>query len=483
MSILLKEGRKESLKLKYSEKFKEYPHTLDWILDDEFLSEKNHKYTEFALKHFIPTPSKDRINTLINLIKDFDKYQGRLKNKDINQYSGFAELGDEIQEIKSKIGTKPEIEKIYEDDNFLVIIPKNKPASCKYGANTKWCVTQKNENYFDVYTSGNQALYFIINKKRSSGSVYSKIAVHVTDSGDFSYWDSLDKPMTNKEVEVFQSSFPKMMNSIKEHYDKTHENNYEITLKKIFNEYGETYVEFENFLNSNYSLWIYVDGFELIDDISAAQGKLTIFLSRPNSLGSEKISDYLTMVNFKQTNNNKINCSFMFTEWDFDSDMVDLELENEQISGLFSNSVTVKYLRDYLAYSIFRKIQNNKNLISKVLGPGQFWKSNSGYKFKSNKGLIKKLINYLDSNNVGTKLDFLVKSGRLKTKNENGNTLYSIAGQDNYRKKSDLRGHFSSFFASAKHAGIISYKKEGNKYIIVKGPNFDDFKKGTLKSI
>ena len=36
--------------------------------------------------------------------------------------------------------------KLYETEDFLLVIPLTYTASCKYGANTKWCVTEKDDD-------------------------------------------------------------------------------------------------------------------------------------------------------------------------------------------------------------------------------------------------------------------------------------------------------------------------------------------------
>ena len=106
-----------------------------------------------------------------------------------------------------------------------------------------------------------------------------------------------------------------------------------------------------------------------------------------------------------------------------------------------------------------------------------------GYTFKQNKGLIKQLVDSLNSGEKMTKLDFLVDNGKLDTKVENGKTLYSTPGTNMFRPSSDFRGHFSALFNSAVLAGIIAYDKEGSKYYIKKGPNFEDFVRGELTSL
>ena len=92
----------------------------------------------------------------------------------------------------------------------------------------------------------------------------------------------------------------------------------------------------------------------------------------------------------------------------------------------------------------------------------------------------------VDSINSGkkiTKLDFLVDTGKLEKKEENGKTLYSTPGTKMFRPSSDFRGHFSALFNSAVLAGIITYDKEGSKYYIKKGPNFEDFVRGELTAL
>jgi hypothetical protein len=46
-----------------------------------------------------------------------------------------------------------------------------------------------------------------------------------------------------------------------------------------------------------------------------------------------------------------------------------------------------------------------------------------------------------------------------------------------------LRGQHASFFAAAKNAGILGYRKVGREFFLTKGPNFDAFKSGELKAL
>lgn len=110
-----------------------------------------------------------------NYLTYFDKYQRFLKDKDINHYKTLPELYSNIKEYidnqdkylsNSEIekNIKHDAEKVYEDDNWIIIIPHSKEASCYYGKGTQWCTAAEHStNYFDDYNSqGN--LYININK-------------------------------------------------------------------------------------------------------------------------------------------------------------------------------------------------------------------------------------------------------------------------------------------------------------------------------
>jgi len=92
--------------------------------------------------------------------------------KDINQYENpqfIKKLMNTIDARKTQREIEREIktqaDKIYEDNDVLVVRPKSHAASCYYGANTKWCTTQTgNPGYFEKYfRDGN--LYYFLNKK------------------------------------------------------------------------------------------------------------------------------------------------------------------------------------------------------------------------------------------------------------------------------------------------------------------------------
>jgi hypothetical protein len=89
----------------------------------------------------------------------------------------------------------------------------------------------------------------------------------------------------------------------------------------------------------------------------------------------------------------------------------------------------------------------------------------------------------LESDKKGTKVDFLTNIGLLDKKEIKGKPYYSRKGQNDWHISSAWRGQHSGFFNSAKLAGILDYDKQGNKFILKKGPNFDKFKEGQLSAL
>ena len=94
--------------------------------------------------------------------------------KDIAQYENpefirtLMEIVDSKKtEREKERELKSQAERLYEDDDVLVIRPKSHAASCYYGANTKWCTTTAGSSgYFEKYIKSGLLYYFI--KKREN---------------------------------------------------------------------------------------------------------------------------------------------------------------------------------------------------------------------------------------------------------------------------------------------------------------------------
>jgi hypothetical protein len=486
LNILLKEGRKEDLKKKYSDKYDE--EDLDFILGISDLQDFNHKYTDWVLKHILEYADVDAMaEVAVSLVKDFDKYQKNLPKKDINQYLSFESLEADLEPFKQKEKEKElenQTEKIYEDDNFLVLVPKTIEASCKYGSGTKWCTTVKGADHFRRYTSNNQGLYYIIRKKGNQTEPHYKVAVHISSNGE-NWWDAKDRPMTDSSIELFKEYFPELYKAISEHDEEKKKVATE-DLDRIFEVKDQSIVIHENFQNvANQDLKLVITGYDVIPDMTGkAIGNLKIYLN------DEILDEYDVFVNYSPKGNNQWGGSVGFSE-DFDEepkyDFKFWEGWGYDVTLNFTEESRISFDR-ILLRNVYNKILRDVGFEKYIKGvTGPTWKPNRinyGYTFGKNKGLIKKLIDYLDSGyDNGTKLDFLEYIGKLKTRVVNGKKEYAHSYSDVYHPSKQFRGHFASFFASAKHAGIIDYVKEGSKFLIKPGPNFEAFKKGELRAL
>ena len=222
---ILSESKLDDLLQYYNDKYDdEYDGIIEVAYEEDPSPTK--KYFNWMSKIFIELDQKGlpiEINDLVLMINYFDKNQHKFEKKDIYQYT-YDEFVKKYEESITKI-TKKElelsgVEKLYEDDKYLLVRPKNKEASCKYGANTKWCIASNTNNYFENYSNAN-LFFFVIDKLREpipgkkKSKNYFKIAIQYdpptsnwrnkeyflknSKNGDFAYWNSIDtevKPET-----------------------------------------------------------------------------------------------------------------------------------------------------------------------------------------------------------------------------------------------------------------------------------------------
>ena len=486
-SILLKEGRKEDLKKKYANKFDE--ETLDWFLNIADLQDFNHKYTDFVLKGVHPEHLEGDTEIGINLIKSFDKYQSQLEKKDINQYQSFEELDSALLPIHQKQRERElekQVDKIYEDDKFLVVKPKTHEASCKYGSKTKWCTTAQSPDHFQRYTSGSQGLYYIINKANSTDKDYSKVAIHFDNSGNPKFWDSKDSPMGEREVAIFKYAFPEIIDEIEKNYEIIRVSAEQRLLNEIFNVWGVTKRNDKNLYGSDSELTVAVEGFETINDLGLGHAEASLAVILKNVV----IDEYQVFITFSPQDKKTFNASIGFMGKDnyIEEDyFIDLGLENFGIDAKYIISETpqntTEGVRAHIASRVLSHIKDNPKLQEKVIGSSRVFRSTYGYKFGKNKGWVKKLVDYLDTGKIGTKLDFLTDIGYIEKIIQNGKPQYRKSKLGFLYNPRDLRGQHSSFFAAAKNAGILNYRKIGKDYFLIKGPNFEAFKEGNLKAL
>lgn len=131
-------------------------------------------------------------------LEAFHKYNRQLEKRDINAYGDGNALYDAVKQFiddpeqaTSKSDEirriKQDAEKVYEDNEWLILIPKTEEAAKYYGKGTRWCTAADNNNYFNYY---NQDGPLYINIRKSDGE---KFQFHFESE---QFMDSSDAPLT-----------------------------------------------------------------------------------------------------------------------------------------------------------------------------------------------------------------------------------------------------------------------------------------------
>jgi len=189
----------------------------------------NHKYLEWIAKNWDTSgPNEEgdidhNLKEILLAVSKFDNESHRLEIKDLNQYVNIDQLFDALKKVgetaRRTVDITEDVEKIYEDNRFVVVSPKTHTASCYYGAGTKWCTAAKDtKSHFSTY-KGSGELYYIIDKTLPTSSPYYKVALNKKIAGHMEdFWDVKDNPITDKNniLPIVQNS--KMIQEIRNHF-------------------------------------------------------------------------------------------------------------------------------------------------------------------------------------------------------------------------------------------------------------------------
>lgn len=143
---------------------------------------------------------------LLENIKKFSKFcdfneQKQIENNDLYSYKSFYDIEEAVAQTEEKIKLKDiekQIDRIYEDDEWLILIPLTYESSVKYGYNTKWCTaSEKTSDQYETYVRDGLLIY-IIHKNVEKIAVYKK---HTTN--EISFWNEKDT-----KTDSFQFNFP-----------------------------------------------------------------------------------------------------------------------------------------------------------------------------------------------------------------------------------------------------------------------------------
>jgi hypothetical protein len=156
------------------------------ILKESILSEYNKSQLEYIATK-LDIERNDEFNALMNTLDSQGVKYPDLKNKIINgEIKSFKDLKSLKKQSKSDVikNVKSDTEKVYEDDNFLVIIPYTHASNCFYGSGTKWCTTSDIEFWKEYVLDNHNTLYFVLDKTKSQTDILYKMAILVDDKNN-----------------------------------------------------------------------------------------------------------------------------------------------------------------------------------------------------------------------------------------------------------------------------------------------------------
>jgi hypothetical protein len=148
---------------------------LEWLFKMKFVK-RNDKY--YVNKDFSANYNVEIGRILRWMEKNSNNPKFKTEYKDINYFKTAKSLIDTMGPlcVPSKKEIKEQVDKVFEDDKWLIVVPKTFAASKLYGMNTKWCTTTK--TYYNSYTSRG-LLFYIIDKTHNV-----KFGVPVTTNGN-----------------------------------------------------------------------------------------------------------------------------------------------------------------------------------------------------------------------------------------------------------------------------------------------------------
>ncbi len=172
-------------------------------------------------------------------------------SKDINQYKTTAQLYDVVKTYKPEdlkqsktelLGSEKDVQKVFENEKWLVLIPKTYQASCRFGKGTQWCTaTENTDNYYKQY-SGQGPLYIVINKQNKE----EKYQIHFES---MQFMDIEDRPFDLDEAfdkdlkEVFSAEAMKRIKGKSKESDgyQITKNDDKITIVATIEKLGENF--------------------------------------------------------------------------------------------------------------------------------------------------------------------------------------------------------------------------------------------------
>lgn len=205
---LIKEGRVDDFRAKYSQKFGGDNVT-------KIINSISPKYLDWVGKNLDMVNFDETFQKLVQGLNKFDKFSSNLPITDLLQYKSVGQLLSAISEYESR--QRREIKKVeggnvvYDDGRYFVVNPLTHESSCYYGKGTKWCTAAESDSHFKRYNDDGK-LFYILDRSLPTNDPFYKVALLRKFDGDKTYYDAKDDTIksgwiynTNKLKEILSS--------------------------------------------------------------------------------------------------------------------------------------------------------------------------------------------------------------------------------------------------------------------------------------
>jgi len=422
----------------------------------------------------------DRLNVAFIMNMDIFDPSSRISTspKNIDSYDDLSQLERVMDELDTKTTKKEKekeaksgVDKLYEDDRWLLVRPNTYEGSCYYGSSTKWCTASKDApQHFASYTkSGN--LFYIIDKKRDVGDFF-KIALHKKWSGEEMWYDRADNELKQETEEAIKALLPlDLVKSLEaEHSSLAAEAKKPIKVSE-FKRKLDVYVNTNKAIT--YSTPTGKWKLEIVDGVwrwygvdprieliatpfpEGRNGLVVYFQTDDDDLG-QPVIEYRKFLPLEDLHTDYLGPGPTY-HWNYLSVDDPTDYRVQSIENAFISQIYMPIINKALSQPEVKEYMD----VDYTTWDAQSYVSSYTFKYPPKQGsMTQKFVDYLKE---------------LHPQKRTANQFY-----EDVLGRSRPRAHNNMFFASIKDSGIVKMERSGRQFVYSLGPNHEDWAEGKL---
>lgn len=153
---------------------------------NDFDNTDTKKYLDYMCKLWLEVRNVNTVKKVMSSYFEVEKY---LKNKDIysKDFNTLEKLTKQIEDAETiKLEKEFDIRErdvLIETNEYILVRPKTRNASLKYGQGTRWCTASKDYDHFSSYARSGYLFY--LRRKKETGSNWDKVAFYSSKQNTF----------------------------------------------------------------------------------------------------------------------------------------------------------------------------------------------------------------------------------------------------------------------------------------------------------